>query len=77
MFYYSLFAFLIFIAIVTHIILAHVAHLLLEEVVVSGYKPKHKKYLLIPGLPEVTILVLMIVLVCVVSYASIISLFKS
>jgi hypothetical protein len=50
---------------------------LLEEVDSNGwYKPKYKKYLLIPGLPEVTLAVLMIMICGVVTYAYIISLFE-
>ena len=70
-------AFLIFIAFAAHVILAHLAHSLLEEVDSTGwYKPKYKKYLLIPGLPEVALAILLIMICGVVIYAYIISLFE-
>ena len=77
MFYYLMLAFLILIGLMAHVILAHITHALLEEVDSNGwYKPKYKKYLLIPGLPEVTLAVLMIMICGVVTYAYIISLFE-
>ena len=70
-------AFLIFIAFAAHVILAHLAHSLLEEVDSTGwYKSKYKKYLLIPGLPEVILAILLIMICGVVTYAYIISLFE-
>jgi hypothetical protein len=70
-------AFLIFVAFMAHVIIAHLAHSLLEEVDSNGwYKSKYKKYLLIPGLPE-AILVILILMICgVFTYAYVISLFE-
>ena len=77
MFYYLMLAFLIFVAFMAHVIIAHLAHSLLEEVDSNGwYKSKYKKYLLIPGLPEVVLVILMIALCGVFTYAYIISLFE-
>jgi len=77
MFYYLMLAFLIFVAFMAHVIIAHLAHSLLEEVDSNGwYKSKYKKYLLIPGLPEVILVVLMIALCGVFTYAYVISLFE-
>jgi hypothetical protein len=70
-------AFLIFVALMVHVILAHITHALLEDVDSNGwYKSKYKKYLLIPGLPEATLAVLMIVICGVFTYAYIINLFE-
>jgi hypothetical protein len=70
-------AFLIFIAFTAHVILAHLAHSLLEEVDSTGwYKSKYKKFLLIPGLPEVVLAILLIMICGVVTYAYVISLFE-
>lgn len=77
MFYYLMLAFLIFVAFMAHVIIAHITHSLLEEVDSNGwYKSKYKKYLLIPGLPEVILVILMIVLCGVFTYAYVISLFE-
>ena len=77
MFYYLMLAFLIFVAFMAHVIIAHLAHSLLEEVDSNGwYKSKYKKYLLIPGLPEVILVLLMIALCGVFTYAYVISLFE-
>jgi len=77
MFYYLMVAFLIFIAFAAHVILAYLTHSLLEEVDSTGwYKSKYKKYLLIPGLPEVALAILLIMICGVVTYAYIISLFE-
>ena len=77
MFYYLMVAFLIFIAFTAHVILAHLAHSLLEEVDSTGwYKSKYKKFLLIPGLPEVVLAILLIMICGVVTYAYVISLFE-
>lgn len=70
-------AFLIFVALMVHVILAHLAHSLLEEVDSNGwYKSKYKKYLLIPVLPEVVLAVLLLIICGVVTYAYIINLFE-
>jgi hypothetical protein len=70
-------AFLIFVALMAHVIIAHLAHSLLEEVDSNGwYKSKYKRYLLIPGLPEVVLAILLIMICGVVTYAYVISLFE-
>lgn len=70
-------AFLIFVALMVHVILAHITHSLLEEVDSNGwYKSKYKKYLLIPGLPEVVLVILVILIFGVLTYAYTIDLFK-
>jgi hypothetical protein len=70
-------AFLVLIGLMTHVILAHIAHSLLEEVDNNGwYKSKYKRYLLIPGLPELVLAVLMVALCGVFTYAYIVNLFE-
>jgi hypothetical protein len=70
-------AFLIFVALMVHVIIAHITHSLLEEVDSNGwYKSKYKKFLLIPGLPEVVLAILMIALCGVFTYAYVINLFE-
>jgi hypothetical protein len=70
-------AFFIFIALMVHVIIAHITHSLLEEVDSNGwYKSKYKKYLLIPGLPELVLVVLMVILCGVFTYAYIVNLFE-
>jgi hypothetical protein len=70
-------AFLIFVAFAAHVILAHLAHSLLKEVDSTGwYKSKYKRYLLIPGLPEVVLAILLIMICGVVTYAYVINLFE-
>jgi hypothetical protein len=79
MFYYLMLAFLIFVAFAAHVILAHLAHSLLEEFDSTGwyrYKPKYKKYLLIPGLPEVILAILILMICGVIIYSCVISLFE-
>ena len=77
MFYYLMLAFFIFIALMVHVIIAHITHSLLEEVDSNGwYKSKYKKYLLIPGLPELVLVVLMVILCGVFTYAYIVNLFE-
>jgi hypothetical protein len=70
-------AFLIFVALMVHVILAHITHSLLEDVDSNGwYKSKYKKYLLIPGLPEVVLVILILMICGVLTYTYIISLFE-
>jgi hypothetical protein len=77
MFYYLMLAFLASIAFMAHVILAHLAHSLLEEVDSTGwYKSKYKKYLLIPGLPELILVILIILIFGVLTYAYVVDLFK-
>jgi uncharacterized membrane protein YjgN (DUF898 family) len=69
--------FLIFVALMVHVILAHITHALLEDVDSNGwYKSKYKKYLLIPGLPEVVLAILLLMICGVLTYTYIISLFE-
>ena len=77
MFYYLMLTFLIFVALMVHVILAHITHALLEDVDSNGwYKSKYKKYLLIPGLPEVVLAILLLMICGVLTYTYIISLFE-
>jgi hypothetical protein len=77
MFYYLMLAFLASIAFMAHVILAHLTHSLLEEVDSTGwYKSKYKKYLLIPGLPELILVILIILIFGVLTYAYVVDLFK-
>jgi len=77
MFYYLMVAFLILVALMAHVIIAHLTHSLLEEVDSNGwYKSKYKKFLLIPGLPELVLVVLMVILCGVFTYAYIVNLFE-
>ena len=77
MFYYLMLVFLIFVALMVHVIIAHITHSLLEEVDSNGwYKSKYKKYLLIPGLPEVVLAILLLMICSVLTYTYIISLFE-
>ena len=73
MFYYLLLAFLIFIGLLAHLLIAAMTHSLLEDSDSTGwYKSKYKKYLLIPGLAEVVLVLYFLVFLCVVTYAYII-----
>ena len=77
MFYYLMLTFLIFVTLMVHVILAHITHALLEDVDSNGwYKSKYKKYLLIPGLPEVVLAILLLMICGVLTYTYIISLFE-
>jgi hypothetical protein len=69
--------FLIFVALMVHVIVAHITHALLEDIDSNGwYKSKYKKYLLIPGLPEVVLAILLLMICGVLTYTYIISLFE-
>jgi uncharacterized membrane protein YjgN (DUF898 family) len=69
--------FLIFVALMVHVIVAHITHALLEDIDSNGwYKSKYKKYLLIPGLPEVVLAILLLMICGVFTYTYIISLFE-
>jgi predicted MFS family arabinose efflux permease len=69
--------FLIFVALMVHVIIAHITHALLEDVDSNGwYKSKYKKYLLRPGLPEVVLAILLLMICGVLTYTYIISLFE-
>jgi len=77
MFYYLMLAFLIFIAFIAHIILAHLAHSLIEEADNTGwYKSKYKRYLLIPGVAEVALGIFILLFLGAVMYAYIIYFFE-
>ena len=73
MFYYLLLAFLIFIGLLGHLLIAAMTHSLLGDSDSTGwYKSNYKKYLLIPGLAEVVLVLYFLVFLCVVTYAYII-----
>jgi hypothetical protein len=83
--YYLLLGFLLFIALFAHIIIAFFAHTLLEDtinVTYKGkdiewwYKPKYKKYLLIPGVAEVALILLFLGVLFIIMYASIMYFFE-
>jgi predicted GNAT superfamily acetyltransferase len=83
MFYYLMLAFLIFIGLFAHIILAAMAHSLLKDTNVTynsknfeWYKPKYKKYLLIPGVAEVVLGLIILTVLCAVMYTFIIYFFE-
>ena len=73
MFYYLLLAFLIFIGLFAHLLIATMAHQLLDEIDSTGwYKPKYKKYLLIPGVAEVVLGLVILAVLCAIMYTFII-----
>jgi hypothetical protein len=73
MFYYLLFAFLIFVGLLAHMILAIAAHTLLEDIDSTGwYKSKYKRYLLIPGVAEVVLGLILLAVLGAVMYSFII-----
>ena len=77
MFYYLMIAFLIFVAFAFHIIIAHITDHLIEDIDNSGwYKPSYRKYLIIPGVPELILAILMISIFGVITYAYVVDLFK-
>lgn len=70
-------AFLIFVGFICHLILAHTASHLLSDLDTEGrWKHKYRKYLLIPGLPEVILVILAFTITGVIAYAYVIDLFK-
>ena len=79
MFYYLLLAFLILIGVLAHMLIAVAAHTLLEDTNVTynnksieWYKPKYKKYLLIPGVAELALGLVILVILLAVTYTFII-----
>ena len=72
MFYYLLLAFLIFIGLLAHMMMAIGAHTLLEDFNTRWYKPKYKRYLLIPVVAEVVLGLTILAVLCAVMYAFII-----
>ena len=77
MFYYLMLAFVIFVVFLGHLVFAHVASHLLDEVDSTGWwKQSYRKYLLIPGLPEVILVILAFAVTGVIAYAYVIDLFK-
>jgi hypothetical protein len=72
-------AFLIFIGFLSHMMIAIAAHTLLEDTnvtyndkYISWYKPKYKKYLLIPGVAELALGLVILVMLLAVAYTFII-----
>ncbi len=77
MFYYLMIAFLIFVGFLAHLILAHITDSLLEDFDENGwYKPKYRKYLLIPGLAEIILVLLAMAITGTLAYVYTIDLFK-
>lgn len=77
MFYYLMVAFLIFIALFAHIIVAGMTNSLLEDADSTGwYKSKYKKYLLIPGVAELAFVLFFLVFFGAIMYAYIIYFFE-
>ena len=72
MFYYLLLVFLIFIGLLAHMMMAIAAHTLLEDFNTRWYKPKYKRYLLIPVVAEVVLGLTILAVLCAVMYAFII-----
>ncbi len=76
MFYYLMLAFIIFVGFLAHLVLAHITDHLLEDFDEKGwYKRKHRKYLLIPGLAEIILVILAIAITGVIAYAYTVDLF--
>ena len=77
MFYYLMLAFIIFVGFLAHLVLAHITDNLLVDFDEKGwYKRKHRKYLLIPGLAEIILIILAITVTGVIAYAYTIDLFQ-
>jgi hypothetical protein len=74
MFYYLLASFLILVAICAHVILAHVAYSLLEEF--NWFKKPYKKYLLVPGIAEVVLIMFVIAIMFIFVSATVSSFFE-
>jgi len=72
MFYYLLLAFLIFIGLSAHMMIAIGADTLLKDFNSEWYKPKYKRYLLIPGVAEVVLGLTLLAVLGAVMYAFII-----
>lgn len=77
MFYYLMIVFFIFILLVCHVIIAFITNYLLEDINNKWYKPSYKKYMLIPGIPELILSTLMISIFILVIYTYTINLFKN
>ncbi len=70
-------AFLIFVGFLAHLILAHITDSLLGDFDENGwYKPKYRKYLLIPGLAEIILVLLAMAITGTLAYVYTIDLFK-
>lgn len=70
-------AFLIFVAFAFHVVVAHITDHLIEDLDDNKWwKPSYRKYLLIPGLPELILAVLMILIFGVIVYSYVVDLFK-
>lgn len=70
-------AFVIFIVFLSHLVFAHMASYFLDEIDSTGWwKQSYRKYLLIPGLPEVILVILAFAITGVIAYAYIIDLFN-
>lgn len=77
MFYYLMLAFFIFIGLFAHTLIAGMTNSLLEDCDSTGwYKPKYKRYLLIPGVAELAFVLFFLVFFGAVMYTYIIYFFE-
>ncbi len=77
MFYYLMLVFVIFICFLAHLMIAHITDGLLDDFNENGwYKRKYRKYLLIPGLAEVILVILAMAVTGIIAYAYTVDLFK-
>lgn len=66
-------AFFIFIGLLAHLLITGMTHSLLEDCDSTGwYKPKYKRYLLIPGVAEVVLGLILLAVLGAVMYSFII-----
>jgi len=77
MFYYLMVAFLIFIGLLAHMLIAGMTNSLLKDCDSTGwYKSKYKRYLLIPGVAELAFILFFLVFFGSVIYAYVIYFFE-
>ena len=77
MFYYLMLAFLIFIGLLAHILIAGMTNSLLDDSDSTGwYKSKYKRYLLIPGVAELAFVSYFLIFFGAVMYAYVIYFFE-
>jgi hypothetical protein len=70
-------AFIIFVGFLAHVLLAHLADSLLDDLDSTGwYKSKYRKFLLIPGLAEIILVILAMAVTGTLAYVYTIDLFK-
>ena len=77
MFYYLMLAFLIFIGLLAHILIAGMTDSLLDDSDSTGWsKSKYKRYLLIPGVAELAFVSYFLIFFGAVMYAYVIYFFE-